>query len=346
MMKKLNFTSISFCLLLSLLSFSLVAQTDSDEPTLPGDGLSLEGVLELFKNSESIEAFEKSLNTADNYVNNLDLNEDGETDFIKVNDLMEDDLHAIVLQVDLNAEETQDVAVIEIEKTGNESATLQIVGDEDVYGTGVYVEPFEVEEKMEGKGPSADLSVTRIIVNVWFWPSVRFIYRPVYRPYVSAWRWGYYPTRWWKPWRVRPYSVCHTYRVRYYQPRYRVVSTRRIVRANRIYAPQRRTTTVVRTRTTRVAAVNKNVKVGKRTTTTAVKTKNGNVVGKKTTTTRAAKVGPNKKAVGKKTTTTKVGKTKNGNVVGKKTTTKKGVQSNGRKAGTKKTVTKKRGKRG
>ncbi|MFN8338927.1 MAG: hypothetical protein U0T36_07885 [Saprospiraceae bacterium] len=46
---------------------------------------SLEGALELFEEANSPEDFEKALNTADYHVNNLDLNDDGETDYIHVN---------------------------------------------------------------------------------------------------------------------------------------------------------------------------------------------------------------------------------------------------------------------
>ena len=126
-------------LLLTLIALSFAPalnaqEVEADSTGLPGDHFSLEGALELFKKAESPEAFEKLLNDADNYVNNLDLNEDGEVDYIRVEDRMEGDVHAIVLQVPVSESESQDVAVIEIEKTGAEEAILQILGDEDVFG--------------------------------------------------------------------------------------------------------------------------------------------------------------------------------------------------------------------
>ena len=82
-------------------------------------------------------------------VNNLDLNEDGETDYIRVVDNMDGDAHALVLQAVLSETESQDVAVIEIEKQGAEAAILQIVGDADIYGEQTIAEPF-AEEASEG----------------------------------------------------------------------------------------------------------------------------------------------------------------------------------------------------
>ena len=80
--------------------------------------LSLEAAIELFKKSDSPEDFEKRLNSENNDVNNLDLNEDGEIDYIRVVDNSAGDVHALVLQVAVSEKESQDVAVIEIEKQG------------------------------------------------------------------------------------------------------------------------------------------------------------------------------------------------------------------------------------
>ena len=74
---------------------SACAQTNSADSTgLPGDNFSLEGALDLFKKSESPEEFEKNLNSEENKVNNLDLNEDGVTDYVKVIDKTENNAHA------------------------------------------------------------------------------------------------------------------------------------------------------------------------------------------------------------------------------------------------------------
>ena len=116
--------------------------TAKDSTGLPGDHFSLEGALELFKNASSPEDFEKQLNTQSNNVNNLDLNGDNKIDYIRVIDNMQDDAHALVLQAALGKDDAQDIAVIEIEKTSDDSAVLQIVGDEALYADSNIVEPL------------------------------------------------------------------------------------------------------------------------------------------------------------------------------------------------------------
>lgn len=293
-------------LAVATLFFSVpLAAQQQDEPIdstgFPGDHFSLEGALELFKKADSPEVFEQLLNDKNSKVNNLDLNEDGETDYIRVIDNMEGDAHALVLQVPVSESESQDIAVIEIEKQGPEEAILQIIGDADVFGEEVIVEPFEEAAKDKGKGgPSMDLEFTRIVVNVYLWPSVRFIYRPGYRVWVSPWRWRAYPT-WWRPW--RPYPL-HAFRVhvRPFRPHYHVVTTHRVVTAHRVYTPRRTHSTVVRTRTTTIKATGpRGRSVSKTTRTATVKGKNGGSVTAKRSTT---KVKGKNGGGGKKTTTT------------------------------------------
>ena len=93
----------------------LYAQDPSgqDSTGLPGDDFSLSGALEMFKKSSSPEEFERMLNTEGNHVNNLDLNGDGEIDYVQVIDTMYRNVHAFVLRVEVSPTESQDVAVIE-----------------------------------------------------------------------------------------------------------------------------------------------------------------------------------------------------------------------------------------
>ena len=63
------------------------------ESEVPGDNFSLEGALELFKKSASPEEFERMLNSPDSKVNNLDLNNDGNTDYVRVIDRNEGNVH-------------------------------------------------------------------------------------------------------------------------------------------------------------------------------------------------------------------------------------------------------------
>lgn len=273
------------CALIVSCSLNAQQSPSSDSTGLPGDHFSLEGAIEMFKKAESLEAFEKALNTQDNAVNNLDLNEDGETDYIRVVDKMDGTLHAIVLQAPVSADESQDIAVIEIEKTGEEEAILQILGDPDIFGDQVIMEPFEEEEakKDDRNGPFMQPAYFRVVVNVWFWPGVRFLYAPAYIPYVSPWRWRVYPA-WYRPWRPYPWRVFHV-RVAPFRPRYHVVGVHRVHRAHAVYVPHRRHSRVVHTRTT---TTYRRAGVKRSTTTTTVRGRNGNVVKRqKTTTTRA-----------------------------------------------------------
>lgn len=257
-------------------------QTEADSTGLPGDGFSLQGALELFKTSSSPEEFEKRLNEPDNNVNNLDLNEDGEVDYIRVIDNMDDDVHALVLQVPFSEEENQDIAVIEIEKNGSESALLQIVGDADIFGEELFVEPYDESTTSEGRGGYVgEDAVTRVVVNVWFWPGVRHLYSPGYSMWVSPWRWHHYPT-WYRPWRPLTWSRWHVRVAPFRTHRYHVVKTHRVTRAHRVYTPHRSHAKVVRTKTTTTVRTKKGT-VRKTTTKTKVKGKNGNTAVRKKT---------------------------------------------------------------
>jgi len=285
---KFNIKSIILTLMAVVFAACVSIAQEEESTGLPGDNFSLEGALELFKKAESPEDFEKLLNTESNNVNNLDLNDDGEIDYVRVVDNMDGDVHAIVLQVAVNENESQDVAVIEVEKTGDEAAMLQIIGDEDVYGEQTIVEPFEAEANENGKnGPN--VTVARIVVNVWGWPSVRFVYRPGYRVWVSPWRWRQYPV-WFSPWRPRPFHVWHPLAV-VHRPHYHAVTTHRVVRAHAVYTPHRMGSKTVRTNTT------------------VVKTRKGTV--KKTTTT-TTKRGPGGHVKSQKKQTTVQGKRRRG----------------------------------
>ena len=66
-------------LIVGLFSTSTFAQSAAEIQNT-GDNFSLEGALALLKKATSIEDFETLLNTEGNNVNNLDLNNDGQTD--------------------------------------------------------------------------------------------------------------------------------------------------------------------------------------------------------------------------------------------------------------------------
>lgn len=193
--------------------------TDVTPLTEAADGLDLQAVCELFKESEDLEKFEHSLNDPDTGINNLDLDENGDVDYIRVIEEVAEDTHLIVLQVPIAENEFQDVAAIEIEKTEDDAVNLQVHGNEVIYGPDYYVYPAAAR------------------VNTW--PIILRIYRPTYRPYRSPYRFGYYPP-WW---RLRPQARVNVYRTRIAPLRgrsaYRVARVTRIRTIHRVrYRPR------------------------------------------------------------------------------------------------------------
>ncbi|MDH3649808.1 MAG: hypothetical protein OEQ53_08995 [Saprospiraceae bacterium] len=348
-MKQIIFTVF---LTIMQITFSMATSVSlpSDSTGLPGDNFSLEGALDLFKQSSSPEEFEQKLNKEDNKVNNLDLNADGQVDYIRVEDHSSDEAHAIVLQVVVAKDEEQDIAVIEIEKVSGDSAILQIIGDQDIYGESVIVEPVATELK-EGKGgPSMRSPPARVVVNVWFgYPCVRYVYMPGYVSYRSPYRWRAYP-RWWKPWRPVRWGLYVSWwaPVRFH---YHVVPTHRVVRAHRVYTPVRRTSITVSRRNQ--PAINtyrssRRIGVGSRTTTTVVKGEKGTAVSRKTTTGSVRKSADGSTKGTKVTKRTGVVKTDKGVLAGQRTNKRTVKKRGDRKISKRKTTTTKAaaGKRG
>lgn len=235
----MNYLKLTVAVLTAWCS-SVTYSQDSDSLGVIGDNLDLYAVLDAFKDAENLEEFEKTLNDSESEINNIDLDEDGEVDYIQVHDEGEDDAHAIILRVDLSETETQDLAAIELEKTGDNEATVQIVGDEEIYG-----EDYIVEPKQEDAITKRLMVPNIIIINVWGWRSVRWIYGPTYVRWRSPWRWGLYP-RWWKPWRPVRWSVYHGRHVHRHR-HYHVVRVRRCGRAHGHFVNRRRTCVRIRT---------------------------------------------------------------------------------------------------
>lgn len=247
-------TAVSLCFIL-LAGSSLAQQTEqinfADSTGLPGDNFSLEAALATFKDSKSLDDFEKRLNSKDNVVNNLDLDGDGKVDYVRVVADKKETAHIIVMQVQVSKSEAQDIAVIEIEKDGDKSAFLQILGDEDLYGETKIVEPADESEPADPgvnkKGPSAySPGYLQVYVNVWFWPCVTYMYAPVYVVYVSPWYWGYWPG-WWSPWYPYPWRYYHMHNWHHHHY-YHHASYHRSTYAHQVYAPRRSRSTQVNVR--------------------------------------------------------------------------------------------------
>lgn len=131
-----------------LVLMSLCSKRDRSVPRAAGDqynvnvqtivpaseGLDLKAVGELLKKADTAEEFEKLLNSPDEGVNNLDLNEDGKVDYIKVTEYGDDKVKGFSLTTEPAQGEEQEVATIEVEQVTDKEARMQIQGNEQIYG--------------------------------------------------------------------------------------------------------------------------------------------------------------------------------------------------------------------
>jgi len=199
MKTKIGFLMIIFIVAIANLNAQDKTETDSELLGLPGDNLDLYATLDLFQKSKTIEEFEASLNDEKTGINNLDLNLDGEVDFIKVVTQKEDDDFAFILQVDVLEKETQDVAVILVTKDKDEKVTIQMVGDEDLYGKDYAIEPkldapaVTANPAYSGSDTVVVKSEPATVVVIESEPIVQYVYSPVFVPYYSPYYYGYYP---------------------------------------------------------------------------------------------------------------------------------------------------------
>jgi hypothetical protein len=179
MMKNLKTLLASVMLVLTLGASAALAQDGAAGVTADSDvaaGLDLHAVAELFKDSENLEKFEQVLNSPEGGVNNLDLNKDGQVDFIRVVEQVKGDTHLVILQVPLGEDEYQDVATIAAERESGEKYNIQVQGDTTIYGDNYYVVPAGS--------------------NFGAWAVARWLFRPNYRPYVSVYAYRALPA-WW-----------------------------------------------------------------------------------------------------------------------------------------------------
>jgi len=196
MKKNLSLLVVAISLLCS--PFFSQAQEDSTALLgLPGDNLDLYAVLTLFQKSKTIEAFEKTLNDEQTKINNLDLDLNKKVDFIKVTTTKKDSSFTFILQVDVTKTETQDVAVILVNKE-NGKVTIQAVGDPELYGKDYVIEPkgqssITANPAYTGENPVVVNVPATTTVVVQSAPIVQYVYSPAYVPYYPPYYYGYYP---------------------------------------------------------------------------------------------------------------------------------------------------------
>lgn len=233
----------------SLFSIPIFSQT-SNEPLalgLPGDNLNLYAVLDVFQKSPTLEEFERTLNSQESNINNLDLNNDNVIDYIEVVSNKEGNSFTIILRVAINKIEYQDVAVIEGHKIYSGKVFVQIIGDEELYG-----KDFIVEPSISGTQNPGYVGNHRVIVaenDVFYvnqWPIVVYLFSPVFSVYVSPWYWGFYPT-YWHPWSPVYYHVYWGFHRQYYMNNYyRRASYIRYPLSHSYYVKRRQSSPIVR----------------------------------------------------------------------------------------------------
>jgi len=145
------------------------------------DNLDLEAVASVFGASEDLEDFEKKLNDPNTQISNLDLNNDGEVDYLRVMETADGNVHTISIQSVIAKDQYQEVATIIVEKDTKGATEVQVVGNVDMYGPNYYITPV--------------YPVIPVFFTL-FWVAA-------YRPWYSPWYWGYHPP-YFRPWRPYP----------------------------------------------------------------------------------------------------------------------------------------------
>ena len=163
----------AFLLALSIGFFSLSQEVKAIEnsSTEIRDNLDLEAVSSIFGDSKDIEDFERKLNDPDLEISNLDLNKDGDVDYLRVIEAQEDETHILTIQSVIGKNEFQNVAVIDVEKKSESETTIQVVGDEYIYGPNYIIEPV--------------YQTPPVVVVV--------IFKPHHHHYHSPYHYGHYP---------------------------------------------------------------------------------------------------------------------------------------------------------
>ena len=194
-----------------LIAFSLIALLSMAMGTMRADetitvtatssdiseNLDLKTLATLFGQAKDLEQFEQLLNNPDSAFSNLDLNGDGEVDYLRVIETADNNRHLVVIQAVLAKDIYQDVASIFVEKDEKNQITVQVVGDEYIYGENYIIEP---------------VYIYRPVIYDWFWgPSWVCWHSPYY--------WGYYP-HWWHPYHcIDPFLYWdHCYWHHYHHP--------------------------------------------------------------------------------------------------------------------------------
>ena len=207
--------AIGFSLMLPISSYADETVTVTATSSDISENLDLKTVATLFGQAKDLEQFEQMLNNPDSAFSNLDLNGDGEVDYLRVIETADNNRHLVVVQAVLAKDIYQDVASIFVEKDNTtQSVTIQVIGDEYIYGTNYIIEPVYIH---------------RPLIYDWFWGTAWVCWH-------SPYYWGYYP-HWWRPyycvdpfiywdhcyWHHYHYPICSYRTGHHHHPHYRTM---------------------------------------------------------------------------------------------------------------------------
>ncbi len=116
-MRKLLYLIIA-CMIIRC--FNIAAQdvtTVEAESEDISENLDLEAIASVFGEAKDLEDFERKLNDPELQISNLDLNGDGNVDYLRVVETSEKNTHLIAIQAVIDKDQFQDVATAEVEKT-------------------------------------------------------------------------------------------------------------------------------------------------------------------------------------------------------------------------------------
>lgn len=134
-----------FALVVAFAMMSQCGRKNADPPPRSTDvilkeyakGLNLTAVTELAKKSTDAADFERLLNSQAESVNNIDLNDDGKVDYVKVTEYGSGDQRGFSLTTEIAPGKIQEIATIEFQR-GADKTTVQTTGNPSLYGSGNY----------------------------------------------------------------------------------------------------------------------------------------------------------------------------------------------------------------
>jgi hypothetical protein len=140
-------------------------------PGRASEGLDLQAVGELVKKAHNAQELEKMLNDPSTGINNMDLDGDGKVDYLTVTEYGSGNSKGFSITDDLGNNNVQEIAQITVEKQSDQQATVQLQGNEQIYGPNQYY--------------TSHFSLGEALLLAWL-----FTPHPLY---FSPYHYGYYP---------------------------------------------------------------------------------------------------------------------------------------------------------